>query len=52
MKKLIACLLTAAMLLGSMVLAIGAADDSEPARVPPEHGPVTQADVDKGIVSE
>ena len=52
MKKLIACLLVLSMLLGGMILAIGAADEkSEPERVPAEHGPVTEEDLNNGLVA-
>ncbi len=54
MKKLIACLLVLSMLLGGMMLAIGAAgeDESEPERLPAEYGPVTKEDQQNGVVAE
>ena len=52
MKKLIACLLAMSMLLGGMLLAIGAASENEPERLPVSHGPVTKEDLDNGLVAE
>jgi len=52
MKKLIACLLVLSMLLGGMMLAIGAAGEDEPERLPAEYGPVTKEDQENGVVAE